>query len=192
MSTDNLRTQREMDAERAGELPDVMRSPRTGYRTFEEAELLGGYPLALLWSDPMRLPVDVPAEAAQKAGIPVRTMEHDLDEVAVMAALAAWLRRWLPISMHRALLRGASIEEVAAAAGVEFREATRMWREWSDGQRNLQREMPDRIAEYNRVDELVHSAAHDRTLPRPVGHIRLRVQQTTDGAAARPDGEPLL
>lgn len=66
MSTDNLRTQREMDAERAGELPDVMRSTRTGYRTFEEAELLGAYPLARLWGDPARLPVDVPAEAAQK------------------------------------------------------------------------------------------------------------------------------
>lgn len=160
-----------------------MRPAGTGFRTFEDAELLGAYPLAQLWADPARLPVDVPAEAARRAGITVRTVEHDLDEVAVMAALASWLRRWLPISMHRALLRGASIEEVAAAAGVEFREATRMWREWSDGQRSLQREkpyLPDHTAEYDQVDELIRSAAHDRTLPRPAGNIRLRGQQTSD------------
>jgi hypothetical protein len=153
------------------------------FRTFEEAELLGAYPLARLWSDTMRLPVDIPAETARKAGVAVRTVEHDLDEVAVMAALASWLRRWLPISMHRALLRGASIEEVAAASGVEFREATRMWREWSDGQRHLQREMPhlpDHTAEHDRVDELIRSAAHDRTLPRPVGNLRLRVPPAMD------------
>jgi hypothetical protein len=34
--------------------------------------------------------------------------EHHLEELALMTASAEWLTRWQPISMHRALLAGAT------------------------------------------------------------------------------------
>ena len=43
---------------------------------------------------------------------------HRLEEPALMTVAAEWLTRWQPISMHRALLAGASPEQVAEAAGT--------------------------------------------------------------------------
>ena len=34
--------------------------------------------------------------------------EHHLEELALMTVAAEWLTRWQPISMHRALLAGAT------------------------------------------------------------------------------------
>ncbi len=44
--------------------------------------------------------------------------EHHLEELALMTVSAEWLTRWQPISMHRALLAGATPDQVAAAAGA--------------------------------------------------------------------------
>jgi hypothetical protein len=84
------------------------------------------YTLAEYWADRRRWPVpgrQTPADA--------------LHELAVMATLADWLRRWLPINIHAALLGGAGVDAVAAAAGVAPREVRSLWEPWADGQVEL-------------------------------------------------------
>lgn len=61
--------------------------------------------------------------------------EHHLEELTLMTMTAEWLTRWQPISMHRAILAGASPSQVAAAAGLGVRELFEQWRRWADGQR---------------------------------------------------------
>ncbi len=129
---------------------------------FSDAEGKSPYSLARAW--------------VASALVDTETPEAHLDKLATMAALTAWLTRWLPIHIHRALLAGASVEEVADAAGVEFAEATRLWRQWSDGQYALQEAMPtlpDKTAEYDLVDDLIRRAAYDRNRSNPVGNLRL-------------------
>jgi hypothetical protein len=62
--------------------------------TLSAAEDLGAFELAELWADRMAWPVDK------------RTPYDELAELAVMSALAAWLRRWQPIAIHSAMLAG--------------------------------------------------------------------------------------
>ncbi|MGA2829720.1 MAG: hypothetical protein ABSF03_26825 [Streptosporangiaceae bacterium] len=61
--------------------------------------------------------------------------EHHLEELALMTVAAEWLTRWQPISMHRALLAGATPEQVAEAAGMSVRAIYEQWKQWADGQR---------------------------------------------------------
>ncbi|WP_428962596.1 hypothetical protein [Micromonospora fluostatini] len=57
-----------------------------------------------------------------------------LEELAVMSALAHWLTSWMPITMHQALTAGATVDQVAAAAGVAVDQVAERWRTWADGQ----------------------------------------------------------
>ena len=47
--------------------------------------------------------------------------EHHLEELALMTVAAEWLARWQPISMHGALLAGATPDKVAEASGTSVR-----------------------------------------------------------------------
>ena len=58
------------------------------------------------------------------------------------AALAARMAARAVVSMHRALLAGASLAQVADAAGASSAEAARRWKSWADGQRELGRQVP--------------------------------------------------
>ena len=62
--------------------------------------------------------------------------EHHLEELALMTVAAEWLTRWQPISMHRALLAGATPDQVAEAAGTSVRGMYEQWKQWADGQRH--------------------------------------------------------
>ena len=73
--------------------------------TFRAAEDLGPFDLAQLWCDRAAWP------------IADRTQYDELAELAVMSALAQWLRRWQPIAIHGAILAGARPEAVAGALG---------------------------------------------------------------------------
>jgi hypothetical protein len=53
--------------------------------------------------------------------------EHHLEELVLMTVSAEWLTRWQPISMHRAILAGATPEQVADAAGASVREVFGRW-----------------------------------------------------------------
>ena len=65
-----------------------------------------------------------------------REPEHHLEELVPMTVAAEWLTRWQPISMHRALLAGATPEQVAEAAGTSVRGMYDQWTQWADGQRH--------------------------------------------------------
>lgn len=60
-----------------------------------------------------------------------RTPYDELAELACMSALAAWLRRWVPVAVHGAVLAGAKPEAVADALGNSLRVASERWQEWS-------------------------------------------------------------
>ena len=50
--------------------------------------------------------------------------EHHLEELALMTVAAEWLTRWQPMSMHRALLAGATPNQVAEASRTSVRGAS--------------------------------------------------------------------
>jgi hypothetical protein len=93
--------------------------------TFRAAEDLGPFDLAQLWCDRTAWP------------IADRTQYDELAELAVMSALAKWLRRWQPIAIHGAILAGARPEAVAGALGESVRAAFALWQEWALAQRDF-------------------------------------------------------
>src|SRR5690242_8329352 len=52
-----------------------------------------------------------------------RNAEFHLTELALAAAVIGWWSRWQPVTMHRALVAGASLAEVAAATGMDEADA---------------------------------------------------------------------
>ena len=93
--------------------------------TFRAAEDLGPFELAQLWADRTAWPLDE------------RTQYDELSELAVMSALATWLRRWQPVAIHGAILAGARPEAVAGALGDTVEVAFARWREWALNQRDF-------------------------------------------------------
>jgi hypothetical protein len=93
--------------------------------TLSAAEDLGPFELAELWADRMAWPVDE------------RTPYDELAELAVMSALANWLRRWQPMAIHSAMLAGARPEAVAAALGDSVDVSYQRWHEWATRQRDF-------------------------------------------------------
>ena len=62
--------------------------------------------------------------------------EHHLEELALMTVAAEWLTRWQLITMHRALLAGATPDqaaEAAEAAEASVRGIYERWKQWADG-----------------------------------------------------------
>jgi hypothetical protein len=93
--------------------------------TFRAAENLDPFELAQLWADRTAWPIDE------------RTQYDELAELAVMSALATWLRRWQPIAIHSAVLAGACPEAVAGALGGTVQATFDGWREWALVQRDF-------------------------------------------------------
>ena len=81
--------------------------------------------LAQLWCDRTAWPIDE------------RTQYDELSELAVMSALAAWLRRWQPIAIHSAMLAGAHPEAIQGALGNSLQVAFDRWHEWALRQRDF-------------------------------------------------------
>ena len=92
--------------------------------TFRAAEDLGALELARLWAD------------SSAWELIDRTQYDELAELAVMSAIAAWLRRWAPIAIHGAILAGARPEAVAGALGDSIEVAFDRWCEWALIQRD--------------------------------------------------------
>lgn len=113
-------------------------------------EGMSPFDLAQLWGD---------RTAWELAGY--RSVAEELEELAVMSTLASWLMRWSPITMHSALLAGATAAQVAAAAGDTVEVVAERWRQWATGQRHLNQTnqrfgVP--LDEYNRVAVVLATA----------------------------------
>jgi hypothetical protein len=65
-----------------------------------------------------------------------------LRQAALESVIAERMAVRAMVSMHRALLAGAALAQVADAAGVSCAEAAERWRLWADGQRELGRQVP--------------------------------------------------
>ena len=113
--------------------------------TFVEAHRLDAHQLCRWWLDSWR-----------RHPIEGRTADSALSEVAGMAALTAWLTRWLPIHVHAALLAGATVAQAADAAGTTPAELFAAWREWAAGQRNLRQRPGSTIG----MVEAEHATVH--------------------------------
>lgn len=92
--------------------------------TFRAAEGLGAFELAKLWAD------------SSAWNLVDRTQYDELAELAVMSALATWLRRWQPIAIHGAMLAGARPEAIKGAMGTSMEVAYERWHEWAIVQRD--------------------------------------------------------
>jgi hypothetical protein len=146
------------------------------FTTFEQADAANVYELALRWADVTRHP-HPKVGADHRDGLVPSTVATELDQVATMAALARRLHGWLPIHLHRALLVGASVAEVAAAAGMHPFDMAVRWREWSNGQRHLQSQIPgltDRSAEYDRVAAILATEPLLDAQPAPAAEDKRR------------------
>jgi hypothetical protein len=106
-------------------LPAKRDEPPARPITFRAAEDLGPFELAQLWCDRTAWPIDE------------RTQYDELSELAVMSALAAWLRRWQPVAIHSAILAGARPEAAAGALGNGLQAAFERWHEWALRQRDF-------------------------------------------------------
>ena len=65
-------------------------------------------------------------------------------------------------SIHRALLAGATLAQVADASGMTCAEAAERWRSWADGQRQLRQQVPGlglSEAEYLRAAAVIGDGA---------------------------------
>lgn len=77
-----------------------------------------------------------------------------LEQAALESAIAARMAARAVVSMHRALLAGATLAQAAAAAGVTSAEAARRWRSWAEGQCELARQVRGLVVserDYRRV-----------------------------------------
>jgi hypothetical protein len=99
--------------------------PRT-YLTFAEAESHNAYGL-----------LTELYEHTMTDDLQGQPPEYHLTELSLMAAVVAWWSRWQPITMHRALVAGAGLADVAIAAGTTEAEAYHRWSAWADVQSKL-------------------------------------------------------
>jgi hypothetical protein len=65
-----------------------------------------------------------------------------LGQAGLESVIAQRMAARAVLSMHRALLAGATLAQVADAAGMTCAEAAGRWRSWADGQRQLGRQVP--------------------------------------------------
>jgi len=80
------------------------------------------------------------ASAAELAG--GGSADWLLEQAALESAIAARMAARAVVSIHRSLLAGATLAQVADAAGTSSAEVARRWMSWADGQRELARQVP--------------------------------------------------
>lgn len=80
------------------------------------------------------------ASAAELAG--AGSAAYYLRQAALESVIAERMAACAAVSVHRALLAGATLAQVADATGVTSAEAAARWRSWADGQRRLGQQVP--------------------------------------------------
>jgi hypothetical protein len=119
--------------------------------TFAEAERHNAYALLQELYD-HGMTVDIEGERRNDP-------RHHLAGLALSSAVVAWWSRWQPIMMHRALKAGASLSEVAAAAGVPETEVCERWSAWAEQQTQVM------IGDWRSLDPAEAEAIRERIMP---------------------------
>lgn len=65
-----------------------------------------------------------------------------LRQAALESVIAQRMAGRAVLSIHRALLAGATLAQVADASGMTCAETAERWRSWADGQRQLRQQVP--------------------------------------------------
>jgi hypothetical protein len=89
---------------------------------------------------------------------------YHVRQAALETVIADRMRIRAVISIHRALLAGASMDEIAHVLGSSRADVAQRWRSWADGQRALRAQYPGLglgLGEYERVAALVENASGD-------------------------------
>lgn len=68
---------------------------------------------------------------------PTTGLDQDLTVIAMAAAVVSWWGRWQPGMVHRALVAGASVDQVVAATGRPMADLYQAWRVFARGQVGL-------------------------------------------------------
>ena len=81
------------------------------------------------------------ATAAELAG--AGSAAYYLQQVALESLIAQRVAVRAVVSIHHGLLAGATLAQVAEAAGMSSAEVAARWRSWADGQRRLEQQVRD-------------------------------------------------
>ncbi len=68
--------------------------------------------------------------------------DHAVQLLGLESVISRWIDRRVTVSIHRALVAGASTDQVAAVAGIDVCEVAARWRAWAHGQRLLAARCP--------------------------------------------------
>lgn len=88
--------------------------------------------------------------------------EYHLEDLALMTVSAQWLTRWQPIAIHRAILAGATSQQVCSAVGASMPDVFERWLGWVEGQRHLVIGGRPSVSEEAYIQVLASFAAHCR------------------------------
>ncbi|SNT65861.1 hypothetical protein SAMN05421812_1287 [Asanoa hainanensis] len=159
------------------DLPNLYPDPPARPVTYADAQRVHPLHLARRVGDVVRwlgdtdLALDVPpGEPRRVARLPL-----ELEHLASVRALHDHLGRITANRIHNAVISGATAEQVTLATGLSSDEVTAIWTTWSDGQRQLERDLPD-LPQHTRAYDYVAKV--------------LGVVDGPPAAAAAPDGGP--
>jgi hypothetical protein len=109
----------------------VSGDPQVRFRSRSEAGRLGPYELARVFAS---FPMTNPETRMLVAGVRPVDASWRVHELAVIAELASVLGGWVGLHVHRALVAGVPVAQVAEAAGQDRGGLEHTWRAWADGQ----------------------------------------------------------
>ncbi|MEV4212549.1 hypothetical protein [Micromonospora sp. NPDC049662] len=165
--------------------------------TFADAQRVNPLDLArrvgdvLRWLGDTSLATDVPPGDPRR----VERLELELEHLASIRALHHDLGRSTANRIHVAVISGATAEQVTLATGLSLAEVTAIWTAWSDGQRQLERDLPhlpQHTAAYDYVAAVLAAGLASATASGD-GEVDQQAprDRTLDAAARIGNGDPI-
>jgi len=88
--------------------------------------------------------------------------DYYLRRAGLESVIARRMADRVVVSIHRGLLAGATLEQIADATGISSAEAAGRWRSWAEGQRRLEQQLPGlglSERDYRRVGAVIGAGA---------------------------------
>jgi hypothetical protein len=83
----------------------------------------------------------VPNEHVNEQKYPPLTVAEHLEMIALGERIARYYRH--PAQVHRAVMAGATWQQIAAATGGDVHQVRQAYQAWAEGQRRLRQQFPD-------------------------------------------------